>query len=812
MNIAAPAKEEQAKTAKKPPRAIPENKSLHDLEIECLAHMAENGITFDGTLEKDGERHRFSIDKKKNKKDEFYACHSWDFKGRPYLRCEYGTWAGGLKEYTYKSYEGDNFLSEEDRRNFQRDEEQRRKKNAEQHKKEKEERRKKAQENWDQALENHSHSDHKAYLDKKQVKPYGVRFSADSYRNPVLVIPIRNVQGEIQAIQHIKADGEKRIHGIKKGNFHLLGQIKNDPHIHVTEGYATAASVHEATGHPVVVAFDCGNLEPVVANLKTIYPRHQITIAADDDSATPDNPGKTKAEEAAKKHNCTVVLPVFPESKKMAPGGKAYTDFNDLATVAGMEEVRRQLRKPIASASVSAEFKKLALNLSEKEEPCDCFSLDSFPKPLREYINAICETTEAHPIMVTSSVLATISGFMKHKLSIPEGEYFQTLYPNIQVLNVTKSGDFKTTALNKGAKLAREHSKAVTEKIKVFEEQIKSAADNQKKKDLEAALLAASIEDVILPNKITAEALLEHLSQGHAGVIYTSEFGAWLQNMDKSHNSDLKAIFTELYDVPQTYRYKTRTQGDFILEKPFFSICGVSTLAWLKDSLKPNDVSSGFFARFLIFTPPQKDYIPPALPRKTKPPDYNAELKIKETIENIGTISYTLSPEAKELFESIHASLYEMSRSYSERCQEILNPYLKRWSPYLLKLAMLIRPFEDPFSTEISDTAITAAMAILLPAIKSTAQLFEGELGESDNQRKCRIILEWICDKIGKTGAPVTRAMLLSSHKLEGGKSEYDYVLDTLIESGKLICKEMKPIAKSLYFPKGKEFEKFEKV
>jgi putative DNA primase/helicase len=31
----------------------------------------------------------------------------------------------------------------------------------------------------------------------------------------------------------------------------------------IAEGYATAASVHEATGRPVVVAFDAHNLKPV---------------------------------------------------------------------------------------------------------------------------------------------------------------------------------------------------------------------------------------------------------------------------------------------------------------------------------------------------------------------------------------------------------------------------------------------------------------------------------------------------------------------------------------------------------------------
>ena len=36
----------------------------------------------------------------------------------------------------------------------------------------------------------------------------------------------------------------------------------------VAEGYATAASLHEATGYPVAVAFDAGNLAHVTKALR----------------------------------------------------------------------------------------------------------------------------------------------------------------------------------------------------------------------------------------------------------------------------------------------------------------------------------------------------------------------------------------------------------------------------------------------------------------------------------------------------------------------------------------------------------------
>jgi len=767
----------------------PQNISSYaDLENACLAHMASNGIHFPGPLQETepGKYYRFSGDSKKNQKDEFYACSKWEFKGRPYLSCYYGTWEGGKKEYTFMSFDNDPHLSKEDYQQFKADEERRKQKYEEQQKKDIEKRIQRAKNIWENSQEIPSHADHIAYLDRKQVKAVGIKYSTDfdESKNHVLVIPLRNVDGEIQAIQHIKANGEKKIHGIKRGHFHVLGEIKDDGELFCAEGYATAYSVHEAKGSPVVVAFDCGNIDPVIEILKTKYPKISIIIAADNDKTKPGNPGRTYAEKAAAKYKCSLASPEFPEGLLFSDG-KTPTDFNDLRILLDVEEVINQLSiKCHSGTCIQSELDKLTCILTEKDEPCANFSTKDLPKLLREYINRICCDSDAHPIMITTSVLGSISGIIKKRMFIPKGEYFQTLYANLWILNLYKSGGFKTTAMENGANIARQISKEVLHEMKKIEEELRKGMIN---KEIAAQRkLEHSLKDVILPNKITAEALQEHLSVGHSGVILTGEFGAWLQNMEKMHNTDLKGIFTELYDVPPSYRSKTKTQGDHILESPYFSIYGVSTLAWLKENLKPNDVTSGFFARFLLFTPPHHECIPQALPRVKTSLDTKAELMVKKTLENMAErYEYKLAPSAKFVFESTHGALYSMSKCYSERCQEILDPYLKRWSPSILKLAMIMRLFEDPTSEEISDTAINAAMAIVLPAIKSTAQLFEGELGESEHQRKCRLILKWIHKRIQK-GKDPTWAALITSEILDGGATMYEYPMKTLVEGGQI--------------------------
>jgi phage/plasmid primase-like uncharacterized protein len=84
----------------------------------------------------------------------------------------------------------------------------------------------------------------------------------------------------------------------------------------------TAASLHQATGLPVAMAFDAGNLGPVCKALRKAYPACMLVLCGDDDVATQGNPGRTKATAAAL---AAQGLAVFPAG---LPTGAS--DFNDM--------------------------------------------------------------------------------------------------------------------------------------------------------------------------------------------------------------------------------------------------------------------------------------------------------------------------------------------------------------------------------------------------------------------------------------------------------------------------------------------------
>lgn len=184
------------------------------------------------------------------------------------------------------------------------------------------------------------------YLEKKGVKAFGLKEDQGN-----LIVPLRNIDGELRGFQAIAPDGQKGFAtGIeKKGNFHLIGAEGKDlfqGEIVLCEGYATGASLHMATGKPVAVAFDSGNLLPVAEAIRDKYPNAAITICADNDHSMkrdgkPYNVGVEKARLAARKVNGKVKVPTFTDKEK----AQGLTDFNDLHKAHGLEAVRHQVGK-----------------------------------------------------------------------------------------------------------------------------------------------------------------------------------------------------------------------------------------------------------------------------------------------------------------------------------------------------------------------------------------------------------------------------------------------------------------------------------
>ena len=611
------------------------------------------------------------------------------------------------------------------------------------------------------------------YSVNKQFQHYD--FREDAHRN--LVFAYRDRSETITTVQFIAPTGKKKFlkkekGGRFKGSAHIIPG--NNKKVYACEGIATGATIHALTSGTVICCGAKDNLGPVLSWAVGRYSDSSIIICADNDKS---GDGQRVAGEAAKKYQLRMVLPPTVGQ-----------DFNDLFIAEGPEAVKAALEETSRmDASTVIDNQKIlqkAKEILNSQQPCGDFDITRLPKVLSEYVSALRQETAADPIVILQSVLCSISAIMRKNYCIPEGMYFQRLFANIWMLSIALSGSFKTTGMNKGAAACFGIKEDLQRQIRA----IRGNNEDPSDEDL-SRIIKLESQIPILPSRVTAEGLLELLAQDCGGMIMCSELGEWLENISKSFAGALKATLTDFYDVPPFYDYKTRTQRYLKVEQPFITINGVSTLDWIVRNLQPDDVTSGFFARFLILNPPSKRVIPSALPGvKHRSPVVNEFIEMMQGMASTlqqyhHPVEYSLPGETRQLFEAYHSGLYDALYNESDKAQEILGPYVKRWSPYLLKIAMILQFIEDPDSTVIRPQALEFSKGIVDYAVKSTTHLFQTELGETEHQRKCRKVIEYIARQGGK----VSWGTLLRSKTLDGGSSEYEYACTTMTQSGTII-------------------------
>ncbi|MCK9386095.1 MAG: DUF5906 domain-containing protein [Nevskia sp.] len=199
------------------------------------------------------------------------------------------------------------------------------------------------------------------YLMRKNVGAHGVRFDPNGHGT--MLVPMLDVRGKVHGLQIIRGKNrgkklEKQYFpkGLsKQGHFHLIGGMPTWI-VLVAEGYATAASLFEATGLPVAVAFDANGLAPVASELHKHYKRAKILVCADDDYLTEGNPGVTSASTAALAVGGAFVAPVFAADR----AGQKITDFNDLQAIEGVHAVRGQIEARLLDLKWSAPERNVA--------------------------------------------------------------------------------------------------------------------------------------------------------------------------------------------------------------------------------------------------------------------------------------------------------------------------------------------------------------------------------------------------------------------------------------------------------------------
>jgi len=298
--------------------------------IEKLrADMGRAGLNYAGPIIPDGKLHRFKAEGDHNR-NSWYVLFA-----RPIMAGAYGCWKRGLKEDWHERDPGEMSQAEwsQVRQHLQDAKSEKARAEAE--------RQEKARKTAAWILKRARRGQCHPYLVTKGTKIFG---EAREYRG-ALVLPLRDWTGELQSLQFISTDGTKKfLSGGRVAECLFTLADKQDSPLVICEGYATGASIYEGTDYAVVCAMNCGNLWAAAKALRAKWPQRDIIIAAYDDRWTEGNPGRTKAEEAAKSIHARLAVPQFKDTTSKP------TDFNDLHQLEGPDTVKAQIeaaRRPI---------------------------------------------------------------------------------------------------------------------------------------------------------------------------------------------------------------------------------------------------------------------------------------------------------------------------------------------------------------------------------------------------------------------------------------------------------------------------------
>ncbi|MFO1352591.1 MAG: DUF3987 domain-containing protein [Gammaproteobacteria bacterium] len=300
------------------------------------------------------------------------------------------------------------------------------------------------------------------YLVRKHIQPHGARL-----HNGALLIPMRE-GGELHSLQFIGPDGDKRFltGGHAAGCYFSIGGTQGAAALCVAEGFATGATIHEATGHPVAVAFNARNLKAVAQAMRERFPTLPLIVCADDDAGTEGNPGLTKANEAARAIGGLLAVPDFGRDRR-----KGATDFNDMAAARGMEAVHDAINNAAApdggrgpgNAPASEpwpEPQPLAAKVDSEPYP-----VDALPDTIHAAVEEVQGFTKAPVPLVASSALAALSLAIQAHVDVKRAEKLAGPV-SLFLLTIADSGERKSTCEGFFAKAIREYEETQAELAK----------------------------------------------------------------------------------------------------------------------------------------------------------------------------------------------------------------------------------------------------------------------------------------------------------------------------------------------------------
>lgn len=292
----------------------------------------------------------------------------------------------------------------------------------------------------------------------------------------------------------------------------------------------------------------------------------------------------------------------------------------------------------------------------------------------------------------------------------------------------------------------------------------------------------------LYPNEYSIERLLEILKENPTGIFIHEEFISFMSLLNRDYMAGMKNLFTELFDVPETFTRKTQ-KTEIIINRPVISMLAATTNTWFLEKVQESDLEGGFLPRFL-YAPAIKK---PKFKKKVKmdPADklmvatHLKEMVMGITLDQNNEHDFTMDKEADNTYS-------EWCEAHEQRCiddPQRFRSFTVRHGDYLLKIAMIHQVMLDNKTFTLTAEAMNRAIKDINHLGDMMKTLCEGELAftkEGKSKLKVKKIIMESGEK-GITQADVLRRSHLMSDQLRkilDTLKEEQYVSDEMIDTG----------------------------
>jgi putative DNA primase/helicase len=623
---------------------------------DFMAAIESAGLTPPSVIHDDGRLHRFASNGDHDDDAGWYVLFS---DGIP--AGAFGCWRSGSKQnWCAKS---DRQMSESERAEYRRNLEMVKRQREAEERRQHQHAAERARGLWGHAEP--APTDH-PYLERKGVRSHGLRVDGDTR----LLVPVL-IEDRMTGLQFIFPDGSKTfLRGSEvKGSRFVLGETSGASEMLICEGYATGASLYEATGISTVISFNAGNLLAVAQTLRQQYPYSTIVCCADDDAQTPGNPGLTKAREAAQAVNGGVAIPDFGISQP-----KSATDFNDLHRLRGLESVRTQVKIVIARMSgmsgSDSDGWPDPMPIRADLLPVEPLPLQLIPSPFRAWVKDVSDRMQCPPDYVAAGLVVMAGAVIGAGCGIrPKKNDDWTVVPSFWGGVVGRPSMLKTPAIGEAMKplealegrAKQEYDAAIKNhraEIEAFKANRDALQGDMRKaakaKDQTTSLIGnlkqrfAELEEPKHPvwrryktNDATIEKMGELQADNPRGILlFRDELIGLFATWDKENHESDRAFYLEAWNGIRPYTSDRIGRGTVYVENLCVSLFGgiqpTKLIGYLHAAMRGHN-NDGMVQRLQVLVYPDE----PRWTLSDKPINLSAKREAYRVVERLAHMDFT---------------------------------------------------------------------------------------------------------------------------------------------------------------------------